>query len=93
MQINEELKVLNNIQYNTELELYKLFNSKPIRKILLISPPDVPEELFSWETCQRGRYSNYPPYGLLTLSARLKSIGIEVQIINLNNEVLHGAAR
>ena len=89
--IASESKSDNGKNLNIDFELNNLFDSKPLHKILLISPPDVPKELFSWETCQRGRYSNYPPYGLLSLATRLKSSGIEVQIINLNNEVLHAA--
>ena len=89
--IASESKSATSKNLNIDYELNNLFDSKPLHKILLISPPDVPKELFSWETCQRGRYSNYPPYGLLSLATRLKYSGIEVQIINLNNEVLHAA--
>ena len=81
-QVNEIIPIASESQSSTgknlniDLELNKLFNSKPLHKVLLISPPDVPKELFSWETCQRGRYSNYPPYGLLILATRLKTSGI-----------------
>ncbi len=68
-----------------------IFKNKKITKILLISPPDVPKELFSWETCSRGRYSNYPPYGLLALASQIRSRGVSVRVINLNNEVLRSA--
>jgi len=62
-----------------------------IDRILLITPPDGEAELFRLQTAKRRRYPNYPPYGLAVLAANLRRIGIEVEILNLNHEVLKAA--
>ncbi len=64
-----------------------------IHRILLISPPDVGRELFSLQTFRRGRYTNYPPYGLGVLAANLRMISTEPDVLNLNNEILKAAAK
>ena len=61
---------------------------RQIKKILLVNPPDGTESLFQYATAKRGRYTNFPPYGLGVLATRLRALGIEVRICNLNNEVL-----
>jgi radical SAM superfamily enzyme YgiQ (UPF0313 family) len=71
--------------------LSALFPNRRIERVLLVTPPDVDASLFSYETCKRGRYSNYPPYGLMTLASGLRSIGIDVRLVNLNNAVLRSA--
>lgn len=68
--------------------LSRLFPSRNIQRILLVNPPDADAELFRPDTAKRGRYSNYPPYGLAVLAQNLKSMGISVRITNLNHEVL-----
>jgi radical SAM superfamily enzyme YgiQ (UPF0313 family) len=72
------------------------FPSGVIRKILFVNPPDGTAELFRFETAQRGRYPNYPPYGLGSLAQHVRELGIACDILNLNHEVLtvaHQAAR
>lgn len=59
-----------------------------IRRVLLVQPPDCDASMFDVETARRGRYSNYPPYGLMVLAANLRQIGVEVRIVNLNDVVL-----
>lgn len=71
-----------------EEALTTLFPDRRIRRVLLVTPPDVDATLFNYDTCKRGRYSNYPPYGLMTLASGLRGIGIEVRLANLNNAVL-----
>ena len=55
---------------------------------MLVNPPDADASLFRYDTAKRGRYSNYPPYGLAVIAQQLRSIGVSVSISNLNNEVL-----
>jgi radical SAM superfamily enzyme YgiQ (UPF0313 family) len=65
-----------------------LFPQRAIKRVLLINPPDADSEVFRYETAKRGRYTNYPPYGLGVLARRLIDIGLEVRICNLNHAVL-----
>jgi len=71
--------------------LDRLFPTRSIRKVLLINPPDADGSMFRLDTALRGRYTNYPPYGLAMLAAKLREIGVEVQISNLNHEILKEA--
>ena len=75
---------------NSEIEARfdRLFPTRNIRRILLITPPDAEAANFRYDTAQRRRYPNYPPYGLAVLAQKLRSIGMEVAISNLNHEVL-----
>ena len=59
-----------------------------IQRVLFVNPPDADESLFQYDTAKRGRYSNYPPYGLGVLAQHLRAIDIRVDIVNLNHEVL-----
>lgn len=68
--------------------LQDTFKNKKIGKVLLITPPDADKSIFQYPYAKRQRYSNYPPYGLAVLTSRLRLIGIEVEICNLNHEVL-----
>ena len=71
-----------------EALLEKVFPKRRIEKVLLVTPPDADGGMFRFETAKRGRYANYPPYGLLVLAHSLRDIGIEVRALNLNNEIL-----
>jgi len=71
--------------------LDRLFEARPVRRVLLVSPPDVDASLFSFETCRRGRYPNYTPYGLLVLASGLRALGLDVQLANLNMATLRAA--
>ncbi|WP_161539685.1 B12-binding domain-containing radical SAM protein [Paramagnetospirillum kuznetsovii] len=68
-----------------------IFKDSPVRRVILIAPPDVEASLFSFATCKRGRYTNYEPYGLGMLAGRLRDIGIEIRILNLASSVLRAA--
>jgi radical SAM superfamily enzyme YgiQ (UPF0313 family) len=68
--------------------LQRRFPRRRIDRILLINPPDGDGGLFSVATAKRGRYHNYPPYGLTVLGAHLRRVGVEVRILNLNHEML-----
>ena len=59
-----------------------------IERVLLVNPPDADSSLFRPETAKRGRYTNYPPYGLGVLAQNLRSIGVDVRLLNLNHVVL-----
>jgi radical SAM superfamily enzyme YgiQ (UPF0313 family) len=62
-----------------------------VRRVLLVNPPDADSSLFRIETAKRGRYTNYPPYGLGVLAQNLRDIGIDVRLLNLNHVVLKAA--
>ena len=68
--------------------LGELFGTGGIQRVLLVNPPDADAELFRFDTALRGRYSNYPPMGLMSIAAQARKSGVEVQICNLNNEIL-----
>lgn len=72
--------------------LKRLFREKEIKKVLLVNPPDSDSSMFRYATAKRGRYTNYPPYGLAVLAQHLKTMGIEVRISNLNHEILKRCA-
>lgn len=69
-----------------------LFGGKPLRKVLLVNPPDVHESLFDYDTAKRGRANNYPAYGLGVVARQLMNGGYEVGICNLNHELLKKVA-
>lgn len=78
---------------STELQraqdfLNRLFPRREIRRVLLVNPPDADLSLFRFDPAKRGRYGNFPPYGLAVLAQHLRSAGIEVRVSNLNHEVL-----
>lgn len=72
-------------------ELDAKFPSRCVRKVLLIAPPDADRSMFNFATAKRGRYWTFPPYGLGTIAAHLRTDKIAVQIVNLNHEVLKAA--
>jgi len=69
-------------------EIERLFPSGRLDKVLLISPPDADSEMFNYETAKRGRYWNFPPYGLGVIASHLRADGVIVEILNLNHQVL-----
>ena len=69
------------------------FPSGKMDRVLLVNPPDGEDRLFRLPTARRKRYSNYPPYGLGVLASQLRSIGVDVSILNLNHEILKAAAQ
>lgn len=74
----------------------RVFAGRRIKRVLLVSPPDVEASLFNFGTCKRGRYTNYEPYGLGVIATHLRAGGVAATIINLNSAVLracHEATR
>ncbi len=71
-----------------ESALRRLFPEGALDRVLLVNPPDGNSELFQPETALRGRYANYPPYGILLIAEHLRRRNIEVRICNLNNSIL-----
>mgnify|MGYP001378941962 CR=1 FL=1 len=69
-------------------QLNTLFPSRRIEKVLFIVPPDADGSMFNYESGKRGRYWNYPPYGVGILARYVQKDGITVEILNLNNEIL-----
>lgn len=68
--------------------LDRLVPERAVRRVLLVNPPDADSSLFRSDTALRGRYTNYPPYGLAVMAQNLRAIGVDVRVCNLNNEVL-----
>lgn len=68
--------------------LNNLFPKRAIKKVLFVVPPDADESMFNFATARRGRYWNYPPYGLGSIASHLRKDDITVEILNLNNEIL-----
>jgi len=71
-----------------EAAISECFPKRPISRILLVNPPESTAEMFRYAAAMRGRNSNYPSYGLLILTKRLRAIGISVSVLNLNHEIL-----
>jgi radical SAM superfamily enzyme YgiQ (UPF0313 family) len=76
------------VRERVEAFLNRRFPARRVRRVLLVNPPDADATLFRFATARRGRYPNYPPYGLLLLAAQLRAIGVEARVTNLNHEVL-----
>ncbi len=76
------------VRTNVDASLDRLFPSRSIGRVLLVTPPDAEAGNFRYDTAKRRRYPNYPPYGLAVLAWHLRNIGMVVRIANLNHEVL-----
>ncbi len=59
-----------------------------IKRVLLVAPPDADDSMFDPLTAIRGRYWNFPPYGLGIIARLLIDDGLDVRIVNLNHEIL-----
>lgn len=68
--------------------LSAIFPRRSIRRVLLVTPPDADAEIFRYDMARRGRYTNYPPYGLGVLAECLRRVGIDVSLLNLNHVIL-----
>ena len=68
--------------------LDRTFPDARIDRVLLVTPTDAEAHIFQFATARRGRYTNYPPYGLAVLARHLAGVGVESRICNLNHEVL-----
>ena len=68
-----------------------IFPRRSIRRVLLVNPPDADSSIFRFDTARRGRYTNYPPYGLAILAQQLRRAGIDASIVNLNHIILKAA--
>lgn len=75
-----------------EAFLRRRFAGRRIGKVLLVNPPDADASLFRYDTAKRRRYTNYPPYGPAILAQNLRTIGLDVRIVNLNHEILKRAS-
>ena len=71
-----------------EREIDRLFPGRRIQRFLIVIPPDADKHLFNYPTAKRERFSNFPPYGPGLLAAHLREAGLEVDMLNLNDEVL-----
>jgi radical SAM superfamily enzyme YgiQ (UPF0313 family) len=68
--------------------LWRAFPARSIKRVLFVAPPDTQKERFNFAVAKRGRYSNYPPYGVGVIATHLRRDAIEVKILNLNAEML-----
>jgi radical SAM superfamily enzyme YgiQ (UPF0313 family) len=68
-----------------------IFPQRSIRRVLLVSPPDADASIFRYDTARRGRYTNYPPYGLAILAKQLRRANIDARVLNLNHVILRTA--
>lgn len=71
-----------------DLEIDRLFPTRSIARVLFVIPPDADKQMFNYSTAKRKRYWNFPPYGPGVLAAHLRDEGVEVEMLNLNNEIL-----
>ena len=84
-----ELFHINNEQKrNIDSELARHFPDRLIERILFVAPPEADLDMFEFDTAKRGRYWNFPPYGLGIIASHLRHEGMIVQIVNLNHRVL-----
>lgn len=83
---------LNRIEGTIQGHINKSFNKQPVRKVLLVNPPDVDSNIFDYSIAKRGRSNNYPAYGLGVLAKNLQLNDFDVSICNLNHEVLKTVA-
>ena len=69
-------------------EIERLFPNGRLDRVLLVAPPDTDVSMFNYETAKRGRYWNFPPYGLGIIASHLRADGVMAEILNLNHQVL-----
>ena len=69
-----------------------VFEGRPVKKVLLVNPPDVDKTLFDYATAKRGRANNYPTYGLGVIARHVLNHGLQTKVCNLNHEVLKRVA-
>jgi radical SAM superfamily enzyme YgiQ (UPF0313 family) len=69
-------------------EFLKSLFPRGITKVLFLVPPDSNKEIFNFSTAKRGRYPNYPPYGLMVLAQNVRTLNIKTELLDLNNEIL-----
>lgn len=85
-----QLPVLQNSPADTAFreaiaaELQIRFPRRPIRRVLLIQPPDCSTDIFDLATARGYRYSSFPPNGLLVIAEHLRNNGFEVEVLDLN---------
>ena len=80
--------VLEEQKLAIEGEIDRLFPGGCIQRVLIVIPPDADKRMFNYATAKRGRYWNFPPYGPGFLAAHLRDEGLQVDMLNLNDEVL-----
>jgi radical SAM superfamily enzyme YgiQ (UPF0313 family) len=82
------LKVLDNASTGMEEEILRGRFAAPVKRVLLVNPPDIDAGAFNFFLGRIGRYANYPTYGIGMLASFLAEDGIDVRILNLNHLVL-----
>ena len=78
-------------QNEVDEALTAIFPRRSLRRLLLVTPPDADSTIFRHDTARRGRYPNYPPYGLGVLAECVRRQGVDVQILDLNHIILKSA--
>lgn len=82
---------MNNTNFKDSNMLDAIFPKRHIKRVLFIDPPDLSKRLFKYRIARRGRYHNYPLYGVGCLATHLRNMSIDVSILNLGAVIL-GAA-
>ena len=86
------MRTLNQLEKDhialAEEDIIRLFPSRNIQRVLILIPPDAEKQMFNFATAKRGRYWNFPAYGPGLMAAHMRKQGIDVDLLNLNNEVL-----
>lgn len=77
-----------NIHGVVDRELDRLFPERNVQRVLLVAPPDADATMFNYATGKRGRYWNFPPYGLGAIATHLRREEISTSVLNLNHVVL-----
>ncbi len=73
------------------LEKIKSISKGNYKKVLMINPPQIPEEDFDINVARAKNYPCFPPYGLGVLCKTLESRGYITEISDLNYDVLYNA--
>lgn len=69
-------------------EIMNRFSGINVRRILLVNPPTVSEDVFDMSLALRKRYSAFPPYGLLIIAEHLRKNGFDVEVLDLQYQIL-----
>lgn len=87
---NEERQRSDNGYVKVEMITNKIKNlcADHCTRILLVSPPQVPENDFDVGVALQKRYPAFPPYGLGIINRKLKENGYVSDILDLNYEIL-----
>src|SRR5438552_8106358 len=85
--LDDKLRMLASVQERILDRLLKLFPSG-CRRVLLVTPPESPEQHFNIDLVLNKRYPCFPPYGPGILARNLENRGYQGALLDLNYHVL-----